>query len=333
MSSSPVIAALENGVRALYIHGDTPLLVDRARTEAEAWGVGRCGLPAFNHARARGGDERARDAVHSARTVPMMSDLRVVTLLDLERAGDDVLEALVEYLEDPSPSTLLVAVAGPWGKPKKGEKAWGARLTNAFKKVGHIEKCDSAGVDRVRFAMDRAAASGARLGRAEAALLVELVGTDLGRLAGEVDKLSVFVGADAVRPEHLREVCSALAEEDVWELTAGLARRDPALALRALHRLLADAKEPHYLLAMVVMQLRKVLQAVQLARRGASDGDIARVVRLRSPEVEQVRRIALSAPDPALVLERLLRANREMNSHRAGPERALEAVVLELCSR
>jgi DNA polymerase III subunit delta len=328
-----MVAALERGVRVFYIQGDTPLFVDEARALVEGWGVARCGLPAFNHARARGGDERARDAVHSARTVPMMADLRVVTLLDLERAGDDVLEALVEYLEDPSPSTLLVAVAGAWGKPKKGEKAWGARLTNAFKKVGHIEKCDAAGVDRVRFAIARAAASGAKLGRSEAALLVELVGTDLGRLAGEVDKLSVFVGAEAIRPDHLREVCSALAEEDVWELTSGLARRDPALALRALHRLLADAKEPHYLLAMVVMQLRKVLQAVQLARRGAPDAEIARVVRLRSPEVEQVRRLAALAPDPAPVLERLLRANREMNSHRAGPERALESVVLELCGR
>jgi DNA polymerase-3 subunit delta len=332
VSDSALISALEGGARAVYAQGDTPLLVARAVAAAEAWGLARCGLPAFNHTRACAGDERARDAVHAARTVPMMSGLRVVTLLDIEQGAEPLMEDLLGYLEDPSPATLLIVAGGAFGKPRKGEKAWGQRLANAFKKAGYVERCDSAGVDRVRFAIAHAADLGARLAAREAGLLVELVGQDLGRIACEVEKLAVYAGGRDITADDLRDACSALAEEQVWELTAGLSRRDRALALRALHRLLGDANEPHYLLAMVAMQLRKVLQATQLVERRASDGDIARALRMRPAEVDAVRRAASGAVGAADALERLTAANRDMNLHRAGPERVLEALVLDICT-
>ncbi|TVQ89621.1 MAG: DNA polymerase III subunit delta [Deltaproteobacteria bacterium] len=330
MSSSPLTDALEQGVRAIYLYGEPPLLLDAAADEAEIWAKQRCGLPSFNFGRWRGDDPGADTALSAARTVPMMSDLRVVVVRDLERAQDGFHEALVDYLSDPSPSTLLIAVAGPFGKPRKGQKAWGTRLVNAFKKAGYVQKFSSSGVHRARFVAQRAADQGLSLAARDAALLVELVGEDLGALALEVDKLAVYVGEGPVRAEDLRAVCSALAEEEVWELTTGLAQRDPALALRALHRLLADAKEPHYLLAMVVMQLRKVAAAVQLVQRGASDGVIGRQLRLRAADVGRIRALADSAPPPVEMLERVLRANREMNSHRAGSARVLEALVVEM---
>lgn len=332
MPTSPLIRALDDGVRAVYLQGEPPLLLERALAQAEAWGLARCGLPAFNHARARASEANALDTVASARAAPMMGALRVVVLLDLDQAPAEVCEAVLDYLSDPSPTTLFIAVAGAFPKPRKGEKAWGQRLGKAFGAAGHVEKFSSRSLDRPRFAVAHASEHGLRLRPGQAALLVELVGDDIGRIAREVEKLAVYVGEGDVSDEDLRAVCSALAAEEVWELTAGLARRDPALALRALHRLLADAQEPHYLLAMVVMQLRKVLQAVQLVRAGANDRLISATVKMRASEVTEVRSLARSAAAPAVVLERLVRANRELNSMRAGSQRALEAVVLELCT-
>lgn len=331
MSSSALIQALELGVRSVLLYGEPPLLLDPVVDEAERWGVERCGLPSFNLSRRRADEPGAHEALVTARTVPMMSDLRVVILRDAERADDGFMQALVEYLAEPSPSTLLIVAAGPFGKPRKGQKAWGQRLPRAFKDQGYIQKFSSDGINRVRFSSERAAQRGIELGFREAELLVELVGSDLGTLAREVDKLATYVGEGIVQADDLRSVCSALAEEEVWELTTGLAKRDAAIALRALHRLLGDAQEPHYLLAMVAMQLRKVVEAVHLVRGGASDGQVARAVRLRLPEVARVRALASTAPHPAATLERIVRANRDMNSHRAGPSRVIEALVLDLC--
>lgn len=330
-----LIDALEGGARVVYVHGDAPLLVDRLVEAAEAWGLERCGLPSFNHGRWRASDDRPEQAVVTARTVPMMADLRVVVLRDLNQAKNDLAQAVVDYLQHPSPSTLFIAVSGPFGKIRKGQKRWGPAFQKHAKAAGFFAKIEGGKVDRRRFVVDAAASRDVKLGRREAELLVELVGADLGRLAQEVEKLAVYVGAGgSVSSADLEAVCSVIAEETVWELTSGIAQRDPDLALRALHRLLSDGEAPHYLFAMISMQLRKVLQAVQMLQRDVDEREVARVVRLRWNEMGAVKSVARSGaiPAPVLVLERLARANREMNQSRAGTEKVIEALVVELCA-
>lgn len=330
-----IAGALDKGVRVLFIHGDTSLLVDRAVAEAEAWGVERCGLPAFNHGRWRATDDRAEDALVTARTMPMMADLRVVVLRDLHQAKNDLAEATVEYMKEASPSTVFIAVAGAFGKPRKGQKRWGQRLANAAKASGLVITRDSKGVNRMAFAREHAESLGLELGRREAELLVELVGDDIGRMAQELDKVATFLGGSGtITGEALTEVCSAVAQEDIWELTRGIARRDPDLAVRALHRLLSDGQAEHYLLAMIAMQLRKVLQASQMLVRGASPDQVKRAVWLKPDELAEVQAMARrgGGPDAADTLERVAAANREMNRSTAGSRRVLEALVLELCA-
>jgi len=341
--------ALDDGARVVYVQGDASILVDAVVDEAEAWGLERCGLKAFNHGRWRAGDDGGHEALTTARTVPMMADLRVVVLRDLHQAKGDVAQAVIDYMAEPSPTTLFIAVAGAYGKPRKGEKAWGTRILNAAKKAGVAIVRKAKDVSPVRFAHDHAGSLGLHLGRREADVLVELVGTDLGRLAREVEKLAVYLNATPpgegegegepvrVTGEAMQEVCSALAEESVWELTSGIARQDRRLALRALHRLLSDGQEPHYLFAMVCMQLRKVLHGVQLLRRGVPEYQVKKQARLWR-ELADVQRVARSSADPrhpfhdpADVFERLAAANRDMNSSPAGRHRVLEALVVELC--
>ena len=331
--SRKLIEALDGGARIVYVYGDATLLVDRLVGVAEAWGLERCGLPSFNHGRWRATDDRPEQAVVTSRTVPMMADLRVVVLRDLNHARNDLAEAVVEYLQAPSPSTLFIAVAGPFGKVKKGQKRWSTAFLKHAKAGGIVFERKSAGVDRRRFAAEHAAGLGVELGRREAELLVELVGEDLGTLAQEVEKLAVYVGPGGkVTGPDLEAVCSVVAEETVWELTSGIAQRDPELALRALHRLLSDGKAPHYLFAMICMQLRKVLQAVQLLHRGVDERQVSKAVRLRWNEMSAVKAVARRGPLPAAdLLERLALANREMNQSRAGSEKIIEALVVELC--
>jgi DNA polymerase III delta subunit len=327
------VAALERGARVVYLHGDAKVLVDATCQAVERWGLDRCGLPAFNHARAHAEDSGALAALDAARTLPMMADLRVVTIVDVHRGAETFYEGLLAYLEDVNESTLLILTGGSFGKVQKGEKSWGVKLLNAIKKVGFVEKFEASGVDRVSYVVGCARRAGRDLSAHDARLLIELVGTDLGTLEAEVAKLLTYAGADPIDAACIREACSALAEEEVWELTSGLTDRDPEMATRALHRLLKDAKEPHYLLAMVVMQVRKIVQAEQLIARGLSDPDIARSLRIRQQEVQGLRRRVAHAKAPAYLMERLAGANRDMNSLRVGGDKTLEGLVLDLCSR
>ncbi len=325
--------ALESGKRCWVITGDASILVDRALNDLVAWGRERCGPPAFNLSTAHGSDPAAVQAIATARTLPMMAPLRVVVVREIDQAEDAFFAALVGYLEEPCPSTLLVVAGAGFPKVRKGGSNWATRVANAVKRHGVQQKFSSEDVSPVAFAREHASSVGATLGPVEARLLVDLVGRDLGLLAREVEKIALYVGASPIDVDAVHAACTQLAEAEVWALTSAIVARDPASAMTSLQRLLDGGDAPHRLLGLVVWQLRQVLQIIELARAGRSERDIREAVRgVRSEVVAKAVANAQKTPGSAAVLETLARANRSMNSHRAGDRRVLEALVLELCT-
>ncbi len=266
----------------------------------------------------------------------MMADLRVVVVKDIEQADDAFWAALFAYIEEPSPSTLLIASGASYPKVKKGGSNWSARFSALLKKVETVRKVDVGLVPPATFARQQAALLGKDLGQLEAQLLVELVGQDLGRIAMEVEKIALYAGdAKVLGAEALNAACSVLAEADRWDLTTGIAARDARLALAALYRLLEEGEAPHALLAQVMWQLRIVLQVSELVVQGRSDGDIRGALAgtgVRSEIVPRIRAGLGEKPaGSAATLEKVARANRAMNRHRAGDRHVFEALVLDLC--
>jgi DNA polymerase III subunit delta len=103
----------------------------------------------------------------------------------------------------------------------------------------------------------RARAARLTLAPAAADALVALVGEDLGRLAGELEKAALFVGPDGRVTE---EVVLALVGESrarrYWELGQALEEGEAGKALRVLEQLLAAGEEPTPLLGLVVAFVR-----------------------------------------------------------------------------
>ncbi len=324
---------LDPSIPVWLVYGDAGPLVDEAVARIVESGMARCGLPAFNHATFSAADPGAIDAVVTARTLPMMADLRVVVLRNLEEGLEDVLEALAAYAAEPSESTLLVATGARFPKVRKGGKDWGARIRNATKKTGKVLKLDRSSVSPARFVRDEATRLGKRMDRPACELVVELTGDDLARLRREVEKLVLFVGdREEVDLEDVHGACSAVAAAVVWELTSALAARDADRALASLHRQLEEGEDPRRILGLVAWQLRQLLQVGELVRAGARDDEIRRQTRTRT-DLRALRAAmkAGRAPRAADTLGRLAIANRLMNQHRAGDRRILEALILDLC--
>lgn len=327
--------ALKGEIAPLWlVFGDAGPLVEEAVRRITEAALTRVGLPAFNHNVYRGGEPDAVGALATARTLPMMAERRLVVLKDLEGASDEVLQAVVDYAAEPSPSTILVLTGEGFPKVRKGGKNWSARVQNAVKKQGHVVKLSQSAVPTVRFVQDEATRLGKRIARGEAEVLVELVGDDLSRLRRELEKVALFVGdREEIGEEDLRQACSLLASSVVWDLTAGIASGDADLALAALYRQLEEGEDPRKLLGMVVWQMRQILQAAELIRAGASSRDVRGVVRMRRDQLQAVEAAVRAGrmPGAAATLGRLAQANRAMNEHRAGDRRILERLVLELC--
>src|SRR6185295_10171034 len=68
-----------------------------------------------------------RDSVHSAiaaaEQLPMMSDRRVVRVRDFARLREADEETLVRYVNNPSPSTVMIFIADDLDKRKRSTKS------------------------------------------------------------------------------------------------------------------------------------------------------------------------------------------------------------------
>jgi len=284
--------------------------------------------PGFNLATFSGADgaERALDV---ARTVPMMARSRVVIVRDMSEASVDLLDALLEYIVKPNPSTLLI-LTGVKLPPAKGGVDRGRRLEGRLRNTGQVERFKTGSRDPVRFAVERAEEGGCELDVRAARLLVELVGGELGRVQTETDKLVAYVGGSGrIGAEEVEAVCSMVAEAIIWDLTDALVRKDANQALAVSHRLLETGEAPHRLMAMITWQIRQLvtLQACVQEGRSPRDAGIRMPGRKMSAATAALRRQPI---DPTRIFDTLAAANRALNRSRAGDRRVFEGLLLEL---
>lgn len=334
MSSAVSSAAPPSSPAALApIHllvGDVGLLVREAeeRLISEAF-EGRS--PGFNMA-SFSADSGGWSAMDMAKTPPMMARRRVVVIRELEKASAELLDALLAYAEKPVPSTVLVLV-GEKLPAAVGGVDRGRRLENKLKADGGVRRFKSADQDPAAFAISRAAEAGCTLDRRAAALLVDRVGIDLGRLDAEVDKMAAFVGGKGtISADVVEQVTSLVAEAVIWALTDAVLARDADRGLAALHRLLEDGEPSHRLLAMVSWQVRQLLELQDsMAHNAPEPASWARTPQAKKGAARQA--LQQRPLSPSRLLAALARTNREMNRSPAGDRRIFEGLIMELTAR
>jgi DNA polymerase III subunit delta len=243
------------------ILGDDEAEMSRLSTEIS--GLVEDELRVFNSERFYAGERGVTPAaiVEAARTLPMMSDRRVVTVLRAEKllkpkrrgkaaveeAPDDgeteaptELDVLEAYLRDPSPQTTLVMLASDVDRTRKVYKTlqkqsaivecWGLR-------VARDGRLDLREVARTAEQMVKQAVgnAGQQIEPAAARLVAERAGTDIARLRGDVERLLLYTaGSPKITLDDARQVVSAETAQDDWAVTNAIQRRDAREALRQL---------------------------------------------------------------------------------------------------
>ncbi|MCP4809750.1 MAG: DNA polymerase III subunit delta [Proteobacteria bacterium] len=302
--------------------GDEALLVDRAADQLAEWaltGVQR----SFDHAVFRAADENVLSLFSMARTMPMLSPHRVLELRNLNEASVELLDELQAWCSTPHRGAVVIVRGRAFPPRSKHARP----IETAAKKTGAVVRFKSRDQDPAAFAQYRASEMGCTLGASEARQIVATVGTDLGRIAREIEKAALYLGGEGtITSEILDQVCSLLAEAAVWDLTDAIVTRNADQALATAHRLLEARQPPHRLIFNVTWQMRQLLQLQDAMRHGGDAG-----ARMPGWKRKKLERSLRSHPlDEARVLSRIARANQDMNSHRAGDRRVFEALLLDL---
>ena len=310
------------------IYGDEQLLVRQRCAEIVSQGIDG-GSAAFNHTIGSAAEGSVPALLLQAQTLPMMAARRVVEIRELEGSTVESQDALLAYAADPCPTAVVVLSCQSLPKASGGVNR-GVRLRNAIKKTGEVVRFESSKTDPVAYARRRAQELGCALERRAAQLLVDLVGSDLGRVEGEIGKLVAFVGGKgAIEVSAVDEVCSLLAEADVWSLTDAIVGRRAGEAFGVVHRLLEEGEAPLKILGLIDWQLRQLLRLQDALDAGESPFQSG--VRMPRFKMDACVRALRSRPLRAdAVLGQLASVSRDMRGHAAGSRHVLEAFVLRL---
>ncbi len=246
-----------------YLTGDADLLKDElvgAIVEAAIEPGGRD----FNLDVRAAGEVDAPGLQSLVETLPVFAARRVVVIRNLEqwRKNTKPWEALRRYLQNPSPTTVLVLVHGA------GEPA-----NPALAQAGvHVEVAVPGPEALRQWVAHRAQRLGVNLAAEGLEHLVRAVGGDLGHLATELDKLAAAVGPErAVGPDEVAQLVGVNRGETVEDWVGAILARDLRRALQLTDVVLPQAGVTG---VRMVMTLGTELVGLRLAR-ALADGGVA----------------------------------------------------------
>jgi DNA polymerase-3 subunit delta len=255
------------------LHGAEPFLIDEAIGR-----VTRALIPDAAELVMSRDVLEAREAgpegiVRAAQTFPWGAARRVVVARGVEALGPKQAEPLVEYLDQPNPTTaLLLPVPQPLASSHWLLKAGAAAAAPASGEPASfsiVEVPRLSGRSLIEWLRAHAASEGLELAEDAAQLLVTFVGEEPAALAAELGKAALAGGADNKRIGlgEIRAVVGEHRSREIFELTRAVELRDAGSALPLLDRLLSAGEEPLRILAILAGQARRATPAAaRLAR-------------------------------------------------------------------
>jgi DNA polymerase-3 subunit delta len=320
--------SLREGVRPLYLLLGIEIYLRRLAAQAiTEVALSRTLLREFNESSFSLLSDPVQSAIAAAEQLPMMSDARVVRIRDFAKLREADEEILIRYLNNPSPSTVMIFTAGELDKRKKSSKVLLDTCTVVeFSRLGDAEAKTWA---KSRLKELKVTADDQVLSE-----IIRLVGTDVQTLFNELDKLaSAAASTGRITPDFVDDLIGRSRELSNFDLGNHLLAGDRKKALETLHRLLEDGAEPLMLIGLIASNYRRLALGKHLLARGGRD-EVFRNVSLppfkrdayisslqRSTTTEIARGIQLTAATDLAI-----------KTSQATPRLQLEMLVCELAS-
>jgi len=328
---SPPGAGLDASMRVVVLHGkELFLLWERTRQLAEALREAHGDIGTF---RFDGASTSVSQLMDELQSFGLLEPHKLVILDDADRflAAEPKRRALERYAEKPEQAATLLLRSSQW-RPGNLDKIVASVGTVMACEAVSDQKAASWCVERIRRRHE------ATISPEAAALLVERIGSDLGRLDGELAKLAAAAGTGtpgapgpAVTPELVREMVGLSREEEAWLIQEVLLSGDAGVAIRKARELMELSRAAPQQLSWGISELaRKLHEAAAMRESGRGDGEIAAALRLwgasRSAILAAAKR--RDARSFAADLHRAVDLDYRLKRGRAGrPARAIEAVA------
>jgi DNA polymerase-3 subunit delta len=320
--------SLREGLRPLYLLLGPEIYLRRvaAQTITET-ALSRTMLREFNESAFSLLSDPVQSAVAAAEQLPMMSEMRVVRVRDFARLREADEDILIRYLNNPSPTTVMIFIADDLDKRKKSSKV--LLETCAVVEFSPLKDAEAKAWAKSRLKELKVSADDQVFSE-----LIRLVGTDVQTLANELEKLaSAAAATDRITLDHVDELIGRSRELSNFELADHLMAGNRKKALETLHRLLEDGAEPVMLVGLIAGNFHRLALGKHLLARGGRE-EVFRNISLppfkRDSYISTLQRS--TAAKIARGIQLTAAADLAIKTSQATPRLQLEMLVCELAT-
>lgn len=277
-------------------------------------------------------------AIEDAETFPFTGGTKLVILNNpLFLTGDKTkdktehnVKKLEQYIEDPSPYTILV-LSGPYEKLDERKK-----LTKLLKSKAQVIEAKKLSEGELKiWVREQAALSGVQIDERAIDELLGIAGTDLARLAQELEKLSLYAAeTNRIDVASVHLLTSRSLEQNVFGLVEKVVARNIDDALRIYYDLLKQNEEPIKILSVLAGQFRLIYQVKESLRRGYGQQQIAGMLKVHPFRVKLAAGQAPSFTEQELceIIRLLAEGDMQMKGGGLAKEVVIELFLFRLNS-
>ena len=269
------------------------------------------------------------DAVEN---LPMMSEYTLVEVdeIDLFKMNEADRNKMAEILSDIPEYCCVVFtyITQQWKPDKRLKKLWESIDGNGL--VVEFAKQDQR--DLIAWVTRHFAAHKKRISGNLCAYLIDITGGTMTALAGEIDKICAYSGAEEIKKTDIDAVTEPVLDAVVFQMTDLLSDGRYDQALEKLQQLLKMQQEPLAILGAVGGHFRRIGAARTLLDHGRNATDLQRLCGIpdyparKTMEAARRFRPEFCARAAKLVLE----TDHQMKTSFDDNERLLELLILQL---
>ena len=202
----------------------------------------------FNQMTLYGRDVSIDDIVGNAKRYPMMAQRQVLIVKEAQHLSRTI-ENLTGYVDRPQPTTVLVICY----KYKKLDKR--KKLYKAIQKNGVLFESKKLYENQVSdWIRKTLGGKGHRISPKASQLLVECLGTDLGRIYNELEKLQLVLPKEIeIAPAHIEEHIGISKDYNNFELKKAIGERDVVKAARIINYFSQNPKDNPFVLTVTLL--------------------------------------------------------------------------------
>lgn len=273
-----------------------------------------------------------RSFADAVENLPMMAEYTMVHVdeVDIFKLDESTREHMIDILTDVPEYCVVVFTYGTaaWKPDKRQKKLW-----DAISQSGQIvEFKRQEQRDLIPWIKRHFVGRGKQISTDLCAYLIEITGGTMTALAGEIDKIAAYSGADEIKKTDIDAVVEPVMDAVVFQMTDLMGQGEYGLALQKLQQLLKMQEEPIPILGAIGAHVRRLGTARTLYDNGKGAPELAKLYGMSDYVARKTmtvsRNFSTSFCREACML--VLETDYKLKTSFDDPQRLLEMLILQM---